>query len=744
MTTLPQPTAGRLPRPAHAASDGNGTVTALAAASSTPVALQMTPADAWRVVRSHAWMIAISVLVSAAAGVGLYKYLDRYHQRFTATGLIEVQSTTFHDPLQADEPQLTGQALSIEQRTQAQRLQHDALFTSILQNPNSATRQTGWFRRFGDNTAEARAALRSSFDVRPIPESKLLQLTMTAGDAREARDILVDVVNQHLLNQQKGYYEKQLERSRTLNEMKRRYEYLLGTLQQELREKVSRLSIDGMGTPGRLSTKEAELQDLLKSQFELQREQTSAGTAYEALVQQQQTGLEAPRVEELVKLDPSVQGMQQTVTNLDIQIAMASQDLGEDHPGLRRLTQQREAAAQALQNAKAASRATLTAALVDELKNQVHVIEESTKALETRITDAKADMGELNYLMADYLAKKDEAEYTREMLKEVNDQLDAIKQAERQTNPGAAWYMQPEVPDEKSFPRPVLIVGAALVLGLALALGIAFLREMMDSSVRSPRDVHRVGQLNLLGMVPHLAEDPQATGGVAGLPLVIAQAPHSVLAEQFRQIRTRLQHAVALHSVRSILVTSPGPGDGKTTVACNLAAGLALSGRRVLLVDANFRRPALQGVFAIPGGSGFTTAMQSPQSLESSIIRSPAIANLAILPCGPRAENVTEMLEGQLFTDLLDRALEEFDHVIFDGGPLLYVSEAVAMAARVDGVVSVVRAKTNSRGLLQRMRDSLRQLNARHIGVVLNAVRHQAGGYYTRNIRAYYAYQNAG
>jgi Mrp family chromosome partitioning ATPase len=105
--------------------------------------------------------------------------------------------------------------------------------------------------------------------------------------------------------------------------------------------------------------------------------------------------------------------------------------------------------------------------------------------------------------------------------------------------------------------------------------------------------------------------------------------------------------------------------------------------------------------------------------------------------------NATELLESQLLIDFIERALEDYDHVIFDSGPLLVVSETMALAPRVDGVITVVRARTNSRGVLGRMRDMLRQVKAEQLGVVLNAVRSQGGGYYGRNIKTYYAYQNS-
>ncbi len=280
---------------------------------------------------------------------------------------------------------------------------------------------------------------------------------------------------------------------------------------------------------------------------------------------------------------------------------------------------------------------------------------------------------------------------------------------------------------------------ASLALGLVLSLGIAFLREMTDTTVRNDRDIAKVGQLNLLGMIQHEADDPQSAG--ARLPLAIFDAPQSVIAEQFRQMRTKLLHTAALDTTRSIMVTSPSPGDGKTTVACNIATGLALNGRRILLVDANFRKPSLHATFGLDNAVGFSDLLNDIALFDTAVAET-EVPNLSILVSGERPSNPTEQLESQLFIDFIERALEEFDHVIFDTGPLLVVADTAAMAPRVDGVITVVRARGNSRGLLMRMRDELRKLKAEHLGVVLNAVRSQGGGYYGNNIKTYYAYQN--
>ena len=246
--------------------------------------------------------------------------------------------------------------------------------------------------------------------------------------------------------------------------------------------------------------------------------------------------------------------------------------------------------------------------------------------------------------------------------------------------------------------------------------------------------------MSLLGMIPHENDDPQLSG--ARLPLVIYEAPTSIMAERLRDVRTRLQHTASLDTTRSILVTSPGPGDGKTMVAANLAAGLALNGRRILLVDANFRRPELHKIFGFENTAGFGDAL-SDVSLFPAAVREASVPNLSVMTSGSKPGNATELLESQLLVDFTERALEEFDHVIFDSGPMLLVSESGALAPRVDGVITVVKARASSRGVLQRMRDSLRSLKAEHLGVVLNGVRTQAGGYYAGAIKTYYKYQNA-
>jgi capsular exopolysaccharide synthesis family protein len=342
--------------------------------------------------------------------------------------------------------------------------------------------------------------------------------------------------------------------------------------------------------------------------------------------------------------------------------------------------------------------------------------------------------------LASYYSLDKQKQGAMQELDRIANRLQLLTSQQQQKLDGkVSWQSQPQLPTTPSFPKLKVILPISLGIGLLLALGIAFLREMTDTTIRSDRDIVRVGQMQLLGMVGDESQDPQAAG--ARLPLVIFDAPHSMTAEQLRQVRTRLQHAASLDTTRSILVTSPSAGDGKTTIACNLAAGLALNGRRILLVDGNFRRPEMHKVFALANERGFSNVLNGALTFDEAVHET-QVPNLAVMTSGPKPVNATEMFESQLLVDFIERALEEFDHVIFDSGPMMVVSESAAMAPRVDGVVTVCRARGNSRGLLTRMRDTLRALKAEHLGVVLNGVRAQGGGYYGRNIKAFYEYQN--
>lgn len=743
MTTLPQSTSIQLPRPvgpaplAHAPAQG-----AMHHASQSG---QMTGSDVIRVIRTNIWLIIGSVVLAVLVGFGLNTYLAKYHSRYTAMGYIQVQRGKTAQLLSRDDAPLDDtQALTVEQRTQAQILTTEALFTKVLQDPNADTRKTEWFKQFSFpdgrvDIAAAKESLSRQFSAAPIADSKLIMVTMSGQVPEDCRTIMLDIVNKHLEDQHKLSSTSLVERVSALKALSSRWENQMKDLRLKSSKEASTLQLDGFGGARGSNQKEQELQILVSKKLDGEAKLIATRQQAEQANAEVQQGITPGYVDAMVNQTPMIARLRATVDDLDIQIR-SMQNQGGSSKSIQPYIAQKEATEHKLDELTAEETAKQTSSYLSALQGAVASAQGEVDQLNKQMDKIKADLADMAARLSDYMTWKDEEASLQEMWRRTRDQLDRLNVIMTQADMNnVGWISRPERPDAPSFPKLTMTLSLCVAVALGLSLGISFLREIFDTSVRSPRDIARVGQMTLLGMIPHEDDDPQAEG--VPLASVIYGAPTSMLAEQFRQVRTRLQHAASLDTTRSILITSPSPGDGKSIVACNLAAGLALNGRRILLVDANFRRPELHKTFGMGNEIGFGTVLTSIDNF-GSCIRQTRVPNLDLMTAGPKPANATELLESQLLIDFIERALEEYDHVIFDSGPMLVVSETVALAPRVDGVITVVRASANSRGLLTRMKDTLKQLKAEHLGVILNGVRSTGGGYYGRNIKTYYEYQN--
>ena len=740
MTTLPQTTPLRLPRPGGP--DQIAIPSAVPAGPLGPVAhhppggIQMTGGDVLRVLRTNWWLIVGMVVVAGVAGVFVNGYLAKNHPRFTASALVTLQLSEETFSQQSEDAVANPASIELEQKTHAGGLVQPGLMLDVLTN-SAKLRETAYFKQF-EAPEEAKEHLLGNFSAQPIAKTRLIAVEMTCRDPRDARTVVEEVVEQYIRVQQGRATEGWSGKAKGLQEQLRNDTREYKNVTRQLTNTSTALGSDNsFQLFAQLEGKKYERQRLVDAHQLAEREHAAAKNAYEALSAVVDAGETPGEVEARILENLNYAEYERQIDTIDV--AMAQVGDGVNTPRVQNMLRQR----QVYERKRDDTRATLRDAYVRELRTG---IETKLKAAEaerdsaaSRIELANNDLTAMQAAAATYREAEEKQRTLKEKIDEVEGELAKIDRKLPSGWSPVKWFAKPPTPDTRTFPSLPATVAVAVMLGLALSVGIAFLREVTDTSVRSPRDIARVGQLNLLGMIPHQLDDPQAAG--ARLPLVIFDAPSSMAAEEFRKLRTRLQHTAALDSARSILVSSAGPGDGKTAVACNLAAGLALNGRRILLVDANFRRPEIHNTFEVPNDQGFSDALNSLSYFDTAVRDTP-VANLFVMPCGPKPVNATELLESQLLIDFIERALEDFDHVIFDSGPLLIVSETMALAPRVDGVVSVVRARANSRGVLQRMRDVLRHVKAEHLGVVLNAVRSQGGGYYGRNIKTYYAYQN--
>jgi capsular exopolysaccharide synthesis family protein len=255
----------------------------------------------------------------------------------------------------------------------------------------------------------------------------------------------------------------------------------------------------------------------------------------------------------------------------------------------------------------------------------------------------------------------------------------------------------------------------SLFLGLLGGVGLAFLVEFLDRSITSQQQVEEQLGLTFLGIVPSIERN------VDGTPqdLFVQAHPKSAAAECLRAIRTNLLFMSPDKPLKTILVTSAGPQEGKTTTATSLAMTMALSGNRVLLVDADMRRPRVHRIFGVTSQAGLSSLIVGEGSL-GEVIRATGIDNLSVLPCGPIPPNPAELLHTGAFERLLLEMAASYDRIIIDSPPVGVVADSVVISTHVDGAVIVLKAGKTDREMAAQAVRQLRDVKAPIFGAVLN------------------------
>ncbi len=265
----------------------------------------------------------------------------------------------------------------------------------------------------------------------------------------------------------------------------------------------------------------------------------------------------------------------------------------------------------------------------------------------------------------------------------------------------------------------------AAVVGALLAMGAAFMVEYLDDTLKTPDDVERVSGLSTLGAIARLKD----TGGTRQLVAWLqSRAPES---EAYRTLRTNIQFSSVDKPVRTLLVTSSGPGEGKSTTAANLAVVMAQTGQRVVLVDTDLRRPVLHKVFGVPNNTGLTAAMLAGDDLAMQTLLQPTgVENLSVLTSGPVPPNPSELLGSHRMASLIGNLAAAADLVVFDSPPVLAVTDAAVLGRQLDGVLLVVDAGKTREQALANATTELQQTGANVLGIALNRIDSRRGGYY--------------
>jgi polysaccharide biosynthesis transport protein len=288
-------------------------------------------------------------------------------------------------------------------------------------------------------------------------------------------------------------------------------------------------------------------------------------------------------------------------------------------------------------------------------------------------------------------------------------------------------------------PHSMATILTAASIGLVLAAAAAYILEYMDDTVKTPYHITKLTGLSVLAGIVEMDEDKE--GG-----LITVKKPRAPVSEAFRVLRTGIQYSSVDNPNRTLLIAGATPREGKSTTAANLAVVMAQAGNRVLLIDADLRRPRMHRLFDLPNRRGLTSLLlefdtaqheEEAQILAREMVQATQIDGLQLLTSGPVPPNPSELLGSKKMKNLLDILTNQYDFLILDSPPILSVTDAAVLSTQVDGTLLVVRAYKARRNLIHQATDLLREVNANILGSVLNAIPPKSEGY-----RFYYYYQD--
>lgn len=423
----------------------------------------------------------------------------------------------------------------------------------------------------------------------------------------------------------------------------------------------------------------------------------------------------------LIGADTDVSEARAKLMTLEAQQQTLGLKYGKNHPDMQRVGLEISAARDQLISARTRVK--------DRLRSEYQAAATKKAQLQSAIGQAGGAVSDLERKRGDYQALVRRAEAARDLHKRLLSEHQTYEIAANSKSNNVRVMDPAQVPGIPITPNTRKDLITAILAGLTLALGLAFGIEYLDDSVKTPEDVTRRLRLPLLGLVPAVRGER--------VPVLTETVPHD-FGEAFRSLRTSLVFTSGGEATRIITVTSSQPLEGKTTTACNLALALALGGSRVLLIDADMRRPGLHKTIGIQNGIGLSHLLTG-QSRVREVVQRTREPNLFVITAGRTPPNPSELLASERMDHFLANLTHgPFDWVVVDTPPVLAVTDAVILAQKIGTVVFVIGSEMTRRVHAERALETLQASKARSIGAVLNRVDFDRNKYYYAR---YYGYQ---
>jgi polysaccharide biosynthesis transport protein len=569
-----------------------------------------------------------------------------------------------------------------------------------------------------------------------VPNTRIIEIHYRSPDKNLAANVVNTLINTYIEQNFKTRFESTMQASDWLSKQLVDLQMKVETSQEKLVQYQKQHEILGIDEKQNITT--SKLDELNKELTSAESDRMERESVYR-LVQSGDPDTAAAAATSAGAGNASsglMEKMREQQADLKIQIAQLSTQFGTSYPKVVQLdTQLKEVDAQLqLEMTKVVSR--VRSGYLAALQHET--------MLRQALDNQKQQANKLNESAIEYSVLKRDVESYRTLYENLMEKLKeaAVTSGLRSNNIRSVDKARiPTYPSEPNVPRNLTF---ALALGLSTGIGLAFLLEGIDNTVRTPEQAQAISALPSLGMIPlgsksgveAAAKRLTVASSREAVELVTQSRPQSQMAESYRALRTSLLLTSLGGPPKVILITSALPQEGKTTTSINTAIVLAQKGTRVLLIDADLRRPSIHKTLGMGPKTGLSNVLTGNATLQQGVVRSNILPTLFVLTAGTPPPNPAELLASSNMKDILAELREQYDHIIVDTPPTLSVTDAVVMSTRADAVVLVIRSGQTTKQALRRARDLLMQVNARVAGVLLNAVDLTSPDYYY-----YYEYQ---
>ncbi len=690
------------------------------------------------IVRRRKLVVLICVAVAFLLGC-IYCILAPRRYEATARVVINSENSNPLGIAMADVP-LPLQDTLLVQETQVRILQSDAVARDVIQqlrlerNKELAGEQAGAADSIDSAAPAVRQRLLAAFHdrlrVRSVPKTQMVEVSFRSVDPMLAADVVNGVAKAYVERNFRTRFNATAQASdwlaRQLDDLKNRVE----SKQEEFIEFQKKTGI--VGTDETHNIVVSRLDELNKHLASAQAERIVREARYRQALN---TGAEV-----IVELAPSsaLQILRGQEAELNSELAQLTAKYGNSYPKVVQLRTQLAQVGTALQ--------AETRNVQQRLETEYRTAAKAEAMAQAEVERQKQEAYKLNEAGIHYLILKRELEGNRDLYEDLQKKLKeaGIVAGLKSTNVNVVDAA--EIPVRPAEPRIPLALTLATLLGGVCGLGLAFGMESLDTRIGDPRTAGEMGEIPVLGVIPHvrLAEPGHMRQGDRTSVLAIGQ---SSFAESFRVLRSTLTSSVLTKPAKVLLVTSALPEEGKTLVSTNLAVALAQSGRQVLLVDADLRRSPLHQRLCLSQSEGLSDALAGKIEPDAAVVTLSEIPTLHVVPAGMRPAAPAELLQSSRMQTFLGYWREKYDHIVIDSAPVLGLSDAIVLSALSDSVVLVARHRRTGRQSLCRAREYLARVGVTPIGLVFNDLDvnssqyHDYYGYYGRTYSRYYDHQ---